>query len=87
MTAGAGKLHLPAHGLLSNALSALANRRSSNFASVRQKCRESPNRRLVRANAAGGYRGWLNAKFSDLNKRVAYVKIFPARDFIFVLLV
>jgi len=29
----------------------------------------------------------LNAKLSDLNKRGAYVKIFPARDFFFVLLV
>jgi hypothetical protein len=34
-----------------------------------------------------GYRGWLNAKLSDLNKRGAYVKTFPTRDFFFVLLV
>ena len=69
MSAGAGQLDLPAHGLLSNAPSALAKRRSLNVASVRQKCRKSLNRLLGRAYAAGGYRGWLNAKLSDPNER------------------
>jgi hypothetical protein len=68
VTAGAGRLQLLAHRC-SDAPAALAKRRSSNFASVRQKCRESLNPFLARANAARGHCGGLNAKLSDLNKR------------------
>jgi len=85
VTAEAGRLHLPAHGLLSNAMSALDKRWSLNVESVLQKCRKSLNRLFARANAAGGDRGRFNAKLSDLNERGAYVKIFPVRDFFFVL--